>query len=344
MNVAFILGNGFDLQLGMETRYSSFLDWYIQKMDGDDEDISNFKKYLSSNKKEWWSDAEIAMGQYLGKFSDENISIFFKNIRNFKLRLAEYLSIQNAKYDIENDPDIITAFKDFLIQSASDIMLRPSLLTLDATRRGVHTAIHFITFNYTDALDRLILQTKQSYPQLETINGYHTTIGRTFHIHGSLDSSIIMGVDNHKQLDDTNITDRTKLVRTLIKPIINEEMGRNEHENAMYTLDDCRYLFFYGLSFGETDMTWWNLIRDHLIKKPNSQAVIFTRSSANDIQTIIPEDVLDYVNDKKDEFLKKIGIEPNSEHYDTVRKRVFVIRNTKRLNISIKDRKIPANV
>ena len=69
-------------------------------MDGDDEDISNFKKHLSSNKKEWWSDAEIAMGQYLGKFSDENISIFFKNIRNFKLRLAEYLSIQNAKYDI----------------------------------------------------------------------------------------------------------------------------------------------------------------------------------------------------------------------------------------------------
>ena len=171
-----------------------------------------------------------------------------------------------------------------------------------------------------------------------------THLGNIYHVHGTLDSSLIMGVDNFEQLDAGKITNLSKLSRTLIKPIVNDELGREDHENAIYALNDSNYLFFYGLSFGITDQTWWDLISERLIKNGNCQVVIFTRSSDDNIQTIIPEDILDYVNEKKDEFLRKLGIEPGSDDYDAVRKRVFVIRNTQRLNISIKDRKIPANV
>ena len=59
-------------------------------------------------------------------------------------------------------------------------------------------------------------------------------------------------------------------------------------------------------------------------------------------KTIIPEDILDYESDKKDEFLLKIGVEP--EYYDRIRKQVFVIRNTERLHISIDDIKATATV
>lgn len=348
MNVAFLIGNGFDLQLGMETGYKSFLKWYVEQPT-DDSDIALFREYLKDEESEWWSDAEIAMGQYLGNFSDDNIAVYFKNIRDFKLRLSEFLVYENERYDLEDSQEVIDAFKDFLLKSADDIMLRPTLLRLNESRKKNNTLVHFITFNYTDALDRIVRKAKENNDALETIPTttpvvFNTKIGNIYHVHGTLDSSLIMGVDNHEQLNGSNISDFTKVSRTLIKPIVNDELGRDEHENATSMLYDCRYLFFYGLSFGITDKTWWDLIRDRLIKDGNMQVVIFTRSSADDIQTIIPEDILDYVNDKKDEFLIKIGIKPRSEHYDAVRKRVFVIRNTKRLNISIKDRKVPANV
>lgn len=348
MNVAFLLGNGFDLQLGMETGYKSFLKWYVEQPT-DDSDIALFREYLKDEKSEWWSDAEIAMGQYLGNFSDDNIAVYFKNIRDFKLRLSEYLIYENERYDLEDSQEVIDAFKDFLLKSADDIMLRPTLLRLNESRKKNNTLVHFITFNYTDALDRIVRKIKEFDNMLETFptiasGEYKTRIGNIYHVHGTLDSSLIMGVDNHEQLNSSNISDFTKVSRTLIKPIVNDELGRDEHENAISMLYNCQFLFFYGLSFGITDKTWWDLIRDRLIKDGNMQVVIFTRSSDDDIQTIIPEDILDYVNDKKDEFLKKIGIEPRSEYYDAVRKRAFVIRNTQRLNISIKDRKIPANV
>ena len=348
MNVAFLLGNGFDLQLGMETGYKSFLKWYV-KQPTNDSDIAQFREYLKNEKSEWWSDAEIAMGQYLGNFSDDNIAVYFKNIRDFKLRLSEYLICENERYDLEDSQEVIDTFIDFLLNSADDIMLRPTLLHLNELRKRNNTRIHFVTFNYTDALDRIVMKVKEKNRTLQTIQTdptvVHTTsVGNIYHIHGTLDSSLIMGVDNHEQLNSSKISDFSKVSRTLIKPIVNDELGRDEHENATSMLYDCRCLFFYGLSFGITDKTWWDLIKDRLIKDGNMQVVIFTRSSDDDILTIIPEDILDYVNDKKDEFLKKIGIEPRSEHYDAVRKRVFVIRNTKRLNISIKDRKIPAKV
>ncbi|MBE6917413.1 MAG: hypothetical protein E7470_05915 [Ruminococcaceae bacterium] len=348
MNVAFLLGNGFDLQLGMETGYKSFLKWYVEQPTNDS-DIAQFRTYLKDQNSEWWSDAEIAMGQYLGNFSDDNIAVFFKNIRDFKLRLSEYLMQENEKYDLEKNSEVIDAFIDFLLKSSDDIMLRPTLLHLNELRKRNNTLIHFVTFNYTDALDRIVRKVKERSKTLETITtnssvALSTKVGNIYHVHGSLNSSLIMGVDNHEQLNGSNISDFSKVSRTLIKPIVNDELGRDEHENAIAMLYDCRYLFFYGLSFGITDKTWWDLIKDRLIKDGNMQVVIFTRSPDDVIQTIIPEDILDYVNDKKDAFLKKLGIAPGSEHYDAVRKRVFVIRNTKRLNISIKDRNIPVNV
>lgn len=112
----------------------------------------------------------------------------------------------------------------------------------------------------------------------------------------------------------------------------------------MRAIRNSDYLFFYGLSFGESDKTWWSEIRKVIENKPNCQFVIFTRSTNENIQDIIPEDLLDYVSVKKDEFLAKIGITPNSKSYENVRRRVFIIRNTDRLNIGIVRAKEPSAV
>lgn len=343
MTVTFMLGNGFDLQLGLKTSYRSFLEWYI-KSDTQDPDILEFRNYLKNKNSMWWSDAEIAMGEYLGEFTDDSISIYFKNIRDFKLCLSQYLTHENLRYSIATTPEVTNNFTAFLSKSPLDIMLRVENLTLDARRRGAHTTIDFISFNYTNVIDNLVKALGGENATIDVHNGFNTRLGHIYHVHGTLDSNLIMGVDNINQLDTKNITDITKLRRTLIKPIVNDELGRNEHDLAARTIRKSDYLFFYGLSFGDSDESWWREVKKKLEGDSTCQVVIFTRSTGENIQDIIPEDLLDYVSDKKDEFLAKIGITPNAKSYDDVRKRVFVIRNTERLNISIEDIKETANV
>lgn len=343
MNITFLLGNGFDLQLGMETSYRSFLNWYIQQPT-DDPDILKFQNYLKDKNSKWWSDAEIAMGEYLGEFTDDNIAVYFKNIRDFKLNLSYYLTFENLRYDSAKISAAIESFNEFLIKSAEDIMLRVDNLTLNYRRQFTDATIDIISFNYTDAIDMLVSASKSSTPTIDTKYGHATRIGNVYHVHGTLDSSLIMGVDNLKQLDTTTIANTTKLRRTLIKPTVNDELGRNEHTLAMQAIRSSDYMFFYGLSFGDSDRTWWLEIKTLLETRPSLQIVIFTRSSNEDIREIIPEDILDYVNDRKDEFLAKIGIAPNSKSYEDVRKRIFVIRNTERLNIGITPAKEPSAV
>lgn len=341
MDITFLLGNGFDMQLGMKTGYRSFLEWYTIQPTTDD-DIAKFREYLKDEKGEWWSDAEIAMGKYLGQFSDSDISVYYKNIRDFKLRLSEYLISENKRYDIASHPTVVEEFKRFMLESADDIMLRKNSLTLNSKRRHADTNINFVTFNYTDAIDRIIDAIKLGSNELEKLNGYTTRLKYAYHVHGTLDSSLIMGVANFEQLDTSKVSDNVKLRRTLIKPIINDELGRNDHTAAASLIRSSSHIFIYGLSFGDTDMQWWKNLKEKLMTDASCQVVLFTRSSAGDIQTIIPEDILDYESDKKDEFLLKIGVEP--EYYDRIRKQVFVIRNTERLHISIDNIKATATV
>ena len=49
MDITFLLGNGFDMQLGMKTGYRSFLEWYTVQPTTDS-DIAEFREYLKDEK------------------------------------------------------------------------------------------------------------------------------------------------------------------------------------------------------------------------------------------------------------------------------------------------------
>ena len=98
MNITFLIGNGFDLNLGLDTSYKSFIKEYTKDIDNTEDDGSAlyyFKKNISRNK-ELWSSAEEAIGQITAKFkSDEKNADDFSNCHsNFCQELAEYLANQ----------------------------------------------------------------------------------------------------------------------------------------------------------------------------------------------------------------------------------------------------------
>lgn len=60
MNVTYILGNGFDLNLGLKTSYYDFYDYY-KNIPSPNEDIENLKEDIKSNINQW-SDLEHRIG------------------------------------------------------------------------------------------------------------------------------------------------------------------------------------------------------------------------------------------------------------------------------------------
>ena len=75
MNITFLLGNGFDIGLGLKTRYEDFYKQYTKISSADSEIIINFKNDLLNEDLNYskeivdWSDFEKAFGQYSKNFS-----------------------------------------------------------------------------------------------------------------------------------------------------------------------------------------------------------------------------------------------------------------------------------
>ena len=66
MNITFMIGNGFDLHLGMKTRFTDMYEGYIQSP-SEDIVIQRFKEDLKESageRYEKWSDFEIAMAAH----------------------------------------------------------------------------------------------------------------------------------------------------------------------------------------------------------------------------------------------------------------------------------------
>ena len=127
MNVTFMIGNGFDLKMGLKSKYTDIYNVYTDVNNKtDDAIIENFKEVLrnDSPKYENWSDFEKAMGQYAKNFDNEKD--FVKCIRDFRETMTNCLSKEQSvfikKYlnsDKTSDA-LYNVFKDSLYNFYSD--------------------------------------------------------------------------------------------------------------------------------------------------------------------------------------------------------------------------------
>jgi hypothetical protein len=73
MNVTFLLGNGFDLNLGLSTSYKDFYSYYTKKEPND-----FIAKSISKNY-ELWSDLELGLGKFLKIVKEDQINDFLNS-------------------------------------------------------------------------------------------------------------------------------------------------------------------------------------------------------------------------------------------------------------------------
>ena len=108
MNITFLIGNGFDRNLGLNTTYSDFTKHY-KNLETNNERIKQFRKDIDDDK-ELWFDAEIAMGKYTEKFGEGEAAAYSECHTDFCMELAKYLKNEEKRIDFNNCTDIHTHF------------------------------------------------------------------------------------------------------------------------------------------------------------------------------------------------------------------------------------------
>jgi len=97
MNITFLIGNGFDLNLKLKTRYSDFYEYYIEN---DPNDL--LSKSIKSDY-EMWSDLELGIGKFLETIDEGQVEEFLDSKRTLERMLSEYLALESKRFVVENE-------------------------------------------------------------------------------------------------------------------------------------------------------------------------------------------------------------------------------------------------
>ena len=244
-----IIGNGFDLDLGLPTKFSDFANskfWPIAKKKGKPQELPTrtargsfmamlplhqntlLEHYLENKRhKESWFDLE----GYLLDYASPNIS---KQIVDPNHELESEIQENIAYYN-----KVLNSLYNYI----SEVQSNNTINTNSIAGKVLHAVVengyfdHICSFNYTDLnliANQLGISKKLNY----------------YHIHGSVaNNSIILGVDETKLRKGYECFHKTS--------------SKHYTSHNLYTeLDNANEIVFFGLSFGKIDYSYF----DHLFK------------------------------------------------------------------------------
>lgn len=264
MDITFLVGNGFDIRMGIASAYKKVERHYVN-LKKDDARLQAFQQSMAENG-DYWSNFEYAIGQYTDVFPEEQQANFQFCLDDFTEELILYLESEESKIDYDLcAEDIKKEFMRSISKYDASIpnRYRNELHQIIARNGGV--TFRFVSFNYTHILDQCLSRSFSS----NTVVGNHTMKGTGYnhlvnadvlHIHGALPGPIIMGVDNPSQIANKKWADQRRFQQKLAKPAMNARAGSLVDDNVTKLINESSIICIYGMSLGETDKTWWKLI------------------------------------------------------------------------------------
>lgn len=339
MDTLFIIGNGFDLNLGLDTRYSDFYKHFdLLPTTRNNKAISGFKeginRYLTQVSKKTikekgdeinWSDLELAMGQYCKEIQTEDFDDFYFEI-NEKFR--NYLLIQDNQFKI-SDVSRQKMWQEFRNPENNKFFNRSEKDTLINLKRNKGTEfIDIINFNYTSTLEQ-IFSFKEKPIKIGSNNvGGEVVLRSIRHIHRTLkDEAILVGVNDVSQIHNEEFRKNVDISELIVKPKANEVFGDSLTTQCENLIMRANLIVLFGVSLGDTDRMWWNNVKVRL-SNPNCKIIYFVycpKQKEDDMDRY--RKLLHQRIRRKwtDVFFEKIGIEKSK--WDSFRNQVFVVYN-----------------
>lgn len=328
MNVLFIIGNGFDLRLGLPTSYSDFLRYYKEREPQYTPNVSAAKNRffeLMQEKEKLgnyeWKDLEVALGDFTSSFT-KNID-FLDFYRDINHSLVDYLSQIEENTASTFSEEKSEHLKQSLFTPYNYLTKREKELFLSKLGEDYLYAT-IISFNYTSSLETLCqntIKTEQSYSRPDS--SYSFTLNSIKHIHGKLtEKSILLGVDNEEQISNEGFREDEDILDVMVKPRGNENIGSLIDSECLAAIREARAIYIFGTSLGQTDKTWWTAIKDHFLS--NQQVIILYFLYENSSVPILRTET-SFQRRARQRLVTALGLEGNEKDY---RNRIFVALNT----------------
>lgn len=328
MNITFLIGNGFDIKLGLKTRYTDFYQTYIDsnKNRSKDDSVKQFSDMIKPDY-ETWADFEMAFAKNAFGTKNDVRDILY----DFSVKFANYLKEQTKLCDYTDD-NIYKKFKDFLLNGYRTLEVRDRQTiknTYDYFKGN--RSIDFINFNYTDTLDNIIkiCKEKNASNELQTFHldnsRYIEFIGRIINIHGHLDNPIIIGIDSTEQLENDDLKKDNTLSKYCVKSAMNEDMGNQQIErDFINTILSSNIIYSYGISFGDSDKSRWETITKWLKSNHHNKLIIYKyETDFGNYNPAYKRKLLDAIEELKNYYLNLLGFDESE--YEIYYDQIFVI-------------------
>lgn len=296
MNITFLVGNGFDLNAGLRTQYKQFLKFYCSDQcqhayaaEANSELDKIFKRNiikqfisLMQTDLNYWSDFEAALGRETANPPLDRQEYFDLCLADFQTEFNDYLKRELARFDWDLSlPTASVHFKSDLLGHMDK--LRPSfrqeLLPVFGTKMNQDRTYRFISFNYTDVLDRVIRKLSPNdaaFARTSNLLIDHK-IGQIVHIHGSIDNGMVLGVNDKSQIGNPILASQPGFHSSIVKPVVNREFGSGADTIAAQLIDSSDEICIFGMSIGDTDACWWRRIGKWMSAAAGHQVILFNR-------------------------------------------------------------------
>ena len=279
MLITLFIGNGFDLNNGLQTTFTDFYNHI--KSTKSEYDIRKNDIYSCIEKdRDKWSYFEMQLGQLTFKYNEEQKNKLLEDIDEFREDFIDYMTDQNELFSFEKEPS-----KQALVKTITEYMSQ-----LEAVEREDILSIYnstpsnrmfnFINFNYTNTLEQVVnLIDKRGSLLTSSVknSNYGNYLGEIIPIHKQLETGMFLGVNDESQINSEIFSPEEQM--SLIKPLANEGFRENTNQKVENIINKSNIIIIYGMSLGETDKKWWIYLGEWLKESQNKRLIIYVHDS-----------------------------------------------------------------
>ena len=269
--------------------------------------IQNIKDtYITEDKIERWSDAEMELGRFTDNLSKGDGKIFSVFHGDMVENLSIYLASEEKTLNYAFETDAILSC--FFNMIHIDKHLKPSERESFSHFNNEPKTLNLICYNYTESLLKCaaIVKKQMDFRSFQSVlSTEKICIGDICYVHGMLGKPIVFGVNDESQIANPNIFDceNGELYKNIfIKRNANEAYKENNDSIASGIITESDIICIYGMSIGQTDKIWWERVCDWLMQSDKHILIIFKYGMPN--ESALPTEYLIAVENVKNDILK----------------------------------------
>ena len=278
-----LVGNGFDLNLGLDTEPRSFLSAFVKKhsptAEGS-EALSNnapngpalrLAERISKDGISAWSAYEEKMGECSLAFSKGETVEYLEEIDALFDYLVYWLTEEDKRLDEHFiDRNAETCLKSLAtLERSLPALQRNKVNKIYSAHKTENRIVDLLCFNYTRSLELMYEKLGGENATLFSLGmsyGNHSVrLGKFIHVHDSLQGVPVTGVNDVGQIANRDFANNTTVERVLVKGTIQREvLHKNDDYLGFDAISRAQLIVVFGMSYGACDRRWWEKILERM--------------------------------------------------------------------------------